>query len=206
MVPLWETVPFFELAGTVTVMRPSPAFWRVTSEPAAKATLPSRVSMEPLLETVRPMRKTSPCRARMVPELLTTASESPLNVRPPLPMNCSLERSRLEAKNPLVLMDPDAVMRIPFGLMRPTRALETSCPAISDGMLPITRLSTAELAFGWMKLVICPVEIENDCQSITVRSVAVVMFSALPAVSNVAPPTATCAPSGFAPTMAVIVK
>ena len=107
----------------------------------------------------------------------------------------------VEAANPATSTTAPPPMNTPLGLMRNTRPLDSSCPRMLEDPLPITRLSTAELAPDWMNRVNSSEPIEKPCQLITVPG-ALVMLRDLPTWLKLAAPATTCAPVGFASTLA----
>ena len=107
--------------------------------------------------------------------------------------------SRVEAANEPVLITPSLVMAMPFGLTSSTVPGALMVPAIEDGVLPVTRLSVADDALGWLKLTVFPCPTENECQSMTARlddwlTFTVLAFGelmlALPAATE--PPVGSC--------------
>src|SRR5438105_3910663 len=92
------------------------------------------------------------------------AFEEPENVSGPPAMNRASSRLSVDAIKLCVLMTPLAPTMIPFGLIRKTLPLACSVPYIEDGLPPVTRLSTADRAEGWMNCVSSPELIEKPCQ------------------------------------------
>ncbi|MNN26990.1 hypothetical protein D3C81_1405120 [compost metagenome] len=85
-------------------------------------------------------------------------------------MKSSLEMSRVEATSPPVLTRAPEPNTTPLGLTRNTRPLAVRRPAISEGMPPVTRLSSMLLTPGWlMSTRFCP-PIENVSQLTMARS------------------------------------
>ena len=72
--------------------------------------------------------------------------------------------------NPAAFTLPVAVIRIPLGLTRNTRPLAVICPAISLVVLPVTRLSSADVAPGWLMSTRPPAPTEKLCQLMIARS------------------------------------
>src|SRR5437773_10632760 len=70
----------------------------------------------------------------------------------------------VEAANEPVLITPDLVIAMPFGLTSSTVPGALMVPAIHDGVLPVTRLSVELAALGWLKLTMPLRESENEFQ------------------------------------------
>ena len=59
--------------------------------------------------------------------------------------------SRLDAVNEFVLTAPVGVIKTPFGFISKTFPFELSCPAIFDGVEPVTLFKEEELEVGILK-------------------------------------------------------
>jgi hypothetical protein len=99
---------------------------------------------------------------------------------------------------PAVSMRAPLPMTMPLGLIRYTRPFDCNCPSSSEGVAPVTRLSTAEAAPDWTKRVVSPAAIENPPQLMMLRSL-LVMVSSLPCWAMATWPATTCGLVGLAP-------
>ena len=182
-----------------SVVRPSPAKSTVISCPAPSATVPSRATTVPLLLTEPPSIATvPPCDAVIEPALLTGAADVPTKWKRPARKSASEILSVDAIIEPTFTEEPCAKIT-PAGLTRNTLPFACKRPAITLGSLPITRLSSVDVADGWAIVTASFLPIENEFQLTMALEVPCVMFiwPALGDFTFTAPDT-TWAPVGFA--------
>src|SRR5438128_12514121 len=100
------------------------------------------------------------------------------------------------AKRPPTSTEALGAKSTPFGLVRKTWPLAVMRPKISDGLLPVTRLSAMAEELGWLKLTQALEPIEKLCQLRIAELVLCVTCMFDPEVEMVAAPAATDPPVG----------
>ena len=186
-------------SGAVILTRTAgvPASTSSTDRPAASTISPAAEVMSPLFSMFGAIRYTAPPLPRIVPWLAMRPSVGPPAKRNRPLMKSASERFSVDATKPAVSMVAPAPTRMPFGLMRNTRPLDSNCPRICEEVPPVTRLSTALEAPDCRKRVISLAPIEKPCQWMIAPGV-LVMLSVLPWVEKLAVPAATPGPVGLA--------
>ena len=103
-----------------------------------------------MLETLPPSSAAKPPEPTVIEPALETSADVPLPLKFRRPaLKSSLLMSSVEAtKPPAAEILPVDEMAMPLGLTRNTWPVALSCPAIDEGVLPVTRLSAAEDVAG----------------------------------------------------------
>ena len=197
--PSWSSRASRPSLRALKRIRPSPSTSTVT---ALAATRPIRAAViEPLWVITGAASTTVPPGALMMPALTiapAVASRADRSRRP----RCSPAAdgsSVLATSAPTSSREP-APNTMPRGLTRKTVPSACSEPRISDGSPPVTRLSSTEVAAGWLMRTASPAPIEKPRQSTVARSPLCTMSiepGAAPAFTATCPCT-TEAPSGSA--------
>jgi hypothetical protein len=103
----------------------------------------------------------------------------------------------VEATKAPALTTPLLLIVTPLGLTRNTWPLAFSCPAMVEGVLPVTRLSIADVGPGCWMSTRPPAPIEKLCQlTMAVGLVCVIVIWPLAGAPMVATPCATAPPVG----------
>ncbi len=216
MTPSWRSVPANSaVTPPLVMMRPRLSTWSsgawtrkrtcsksmlsiTMSRPAASTTEPSSACRMPVLVTSGATSTISPPgRTRMKPWLVTLPP-SPEKANRPATKSASAISSD-EATMPAVSISACLPKTMPLRLIRNTRPLDNRLPRMSEGMLPVTRLSTAEAPCCCTKRVSSPREMEKSCQWMMAPGELVMDNSPGLGLAKVAWPWVTCAPVGLAP-------